>query len=75
MADFDPLYVGASVQTYPGLAIHDIRLESELFNSLLGESGECVAVALVDRDRMKILREPSGEASKSRFRYAGRASL
>ena len=35
MADFDPLRVGASVQTYPGLAISNIRLKRALFNSLL----------------------------------------
>ena len=35
MADFDPLRVGASVQTYPGLAITNIRLKWALFNRLL----------------------------------------
>ena len=35
VADFDPLRVGASVHTCPGLAISNIRLKRALFNRLL----------------------------------------
>jgi hypothetical protein len=35
VADFDPLHVGTSVQTCPGLAISNIRLKRALFNRLL----------------------------------------
>ena len=79
VADFDPLHVGASVQTCPGLAIPNIRLERTLFNSLLargsGQASLGVGVEgalLVVAHRARLVGQDARESSRApRRRRAG----
>src|ERR1035437_2373952 len=64
VADFDPLRVGASVQTCPGLAISNIRLKRALFNRLLAGRDDLKAFGQATLAETSVLRGQSSPGAQ-----------